>query len=182
MATRTTRTNATGPDVRLTGGEDAIILPAMTSRTGRASELDRRQLLRSSVATAAFGGLCCTTPDLPAAAFSVEGGRLIIDLKKASILMRPGGAVKVVDLNRELNLIVIHSEKYRFAALERSCTHGGAQVVYNRHNRTVQCTSWGHSEFALDGLVLGGSAKEALRAYPVRRRDERLEIELGARP
>jgi Rieske Fe-S protein len=129
---------------------------------------------------AGFAGLCCTTPELPAADFTVQGTSLVIDLKRASILAKPGGAVKVIDLQRNLNLIVAHPDSSRFAVLDRSCTHGGAQVVYNRHNRTVQCTSWGHSEFALDGAVLGGSAREPLRAYPVRRRGDLLEIDLGA--
>jgi nitrite reductase/ring-hydroxylating ferredoxin subunit len=154
----------------------------MTGKPGigeKAPEMNRRQLLRSSLAMASLGGLCCVTPELPAAAFTVENGHLIIDLEKASILAKPGSTAKVIDLRRDLNIIVVHSRKNRFAALDRSCTHGGAQVAYNRHNRTVQCTSWGHSEFALDGAVLGGSAKEPLRTYAVRRRGGRLEIELG---
>jgi Rieske Fe-S protein len=135
--------------------------------------MNRRRLLQGFVA-----GLCCTSEELPQAAWSVEGARLLIDLGRAPALRKPGGAVKVIDLNRRLNLIVVHPQKNRFAALDRSCTHGGAQVAYNRHHGTVQCTSWGHSEFALDGAVLGGSAKRALRAYNVRRAGNRLEIML----
>jgi Rieske Fe-S protein len=100
--------------------------------------------------------LCCRTEELPAAAFRVTDGKVEIDLAAAKALAKPGSAVKVVDLARDVNLIVVQSGKGGFAALERSCTHGGAQVVYNERNGTVQCTSWGHSEFALDGTVLAG--------------------------
>jgi Rieske Fe-S protein len=146
-----------------------------------AGGMNRRQLIRSSLAMAGLPGLCCTTQELPPASFTIQGGSVIIDLKQASALLKPGAAVKVIELERKLNLIVVHPEKNRFAALERSCTHGGAQVVYNRRRRTVQCTSWGHSEFALDGAVLGGSAKRALRAYEVRRAGDQLEIILEAK-
>jgi len=125
--------------------------------------------------------LCCTTPEIPPASFTVQGAVLIIDLQQAPDLRKPGGAVRVVDLERKVNLIVVHPAKNRFAVLDRSCTHGGAPVVYNRHNQTVQCVSWGHSEFALDGALLGGSAKRPLRAYEIRRAGNRLEIVLEAK-
>ena len=143
--------------------------------------MNRRQLIQSSLAMAGLPPLCCTTPEIPPASFTVQGAVLIIDLKRAPVLRKPGGAVRVVDLERKVNLIVVHSTRNRFAALDRSCTHGGAQVVYNSHNQTVQCTSWGHSEFALDGAMLGGSAKWRLRAYEIRRAGDRLEIILEAK-
>ena len=125
--------------------------------------------------------LCCTTPEIPPASFTIQGAVLIIDLQRAPELRKSGAAVRVVDLERKVNLIVVHPAKNRFAALDRSCTHGGAQVVYNGHNQTVQCTSWGHSEFALDGTVLGGTAKRPVRAYGIRRAGDRLEIVLEAK-
>jgi Rieske Fe-S protein len=125
--------------------------------------------------------LCCTTPEAPAGSFRIEGGEVLLEMKKVPSLGRKGGAVKVVDIDREVNIIVVQPERGRFAALERSCTHGGAQVVYNGVNRTVQCTSWGHSEFALDGRVLGGSARKPLAAHEVRREGGLLRISLGAR-
>ncbi len=125
--------------------------------------------------------LCCTTPEIPPASFTIQGAVLTIDLNKAPELRKSGAAVRVVDLERKVNLIVVHPARNRFAALDRSCTHGGGQVVYNGYNRTVQCTSWGHSEFALDGTVLGGSAKRPVRAYEIRRAGDRLEIVLEAK-
>ncbi len=137
--------------------------------------------MRGSLALAGVPVVCCTTPDIPAASVSFRGGSLFIDLRRVPALRKPGAAVRVIDQERGINLIVVRARKKKFAALERSCTHGGAQVAYNRVNDTVQCSSWGHSEFDLDGAVLGGTARKPLRAYEVRVAGRALEIVLGAR-
>ncbi len=142
--------------------------------------MDRRQIIGSALAMVGVPGPCCSTETLPAGAFSITGSSLVIDLKQAPPLARSGGAVKIVDPDRKINLIVVHSSKKGFTVLDRACTHGGAPVVYHRRNDTVQCVSWGHSEFTLDGQVLGGSAKKPLRRYSVRRAGNRLEVQLEA--
>lgn len=146
-----------------------------------AHSVSRRALLASAAAMTGARELCCTTPEAPVGSFKIEDREVLLEMKKIPALGRKGGAVKVVDIDRGVNIIVVEPEKGRFAALERSCTHGGAQVVYNGVNRTVQCTSWGHSEFALDGRVLGGSAKTLLAAHEVRREGGLLRIRLEAR-
>ncbi len=151
------------------------------AETFRGGCLNRRELMRRSLALAGVPVVCCTTPDIPAESVSFRAGSLIIDLRRAPALQKPGAAVRVVDQERGINLIVVHARKKRFAALERSCTHGGAQVAYNRINDTVQCSSWGHSEFDLDGAVLGGSARKPLRAYVARMTGRTLEIVLEAK-
>lgn len=125
-------------------------------------------MLASAASLAGAQPLCCTTPEAPPGSFRIEGEEILLEIAKVPSLGRKGGAAKVIDIEEGVNLIVVEPEEGRFAALERSCTHGGAQVVYNGLNRTVQCTSWGHSEFALDGRVLGGSAKQPLPAHSVR--------------
>jgi Rieske Fe-S protein len=140
-------------------------------------------LATAASATSMAGGhaACCTTPEAPSASFRIEEGFILLDIGKVPSLGRKGGAAKVVDIDRGVNLIVVEPEKGRFAALERSCTHGGAQVVYNGLNRTVQCTSWGHAEFALDGRVLGGSAKKPLPTHEVKLEGKLLRISVEAR-
>ncbi len=138
--------------------------------------LNRRDLIRSSLMLAGVPLLCCDTEDVPAASIRYEGPVIAIDLRQARGLLRPGSAGKIVDEARKLNLIIVHAEKNRFAALSRSCTHGSAPVALNRRHKTVQCTCWGHSEFGLDGTVLAGPAKRPLQTYEVRRAGSRLEI------
>jgi nitrite reductase/ring-hydroxylating ferredoxin subunit len=141
--------------------------------------MSRRDLMGSGFAIAGLPGLCCTSEEAPPESLTFEGSILSLDLSAAPALAKRGSAVRIVDTSRNVNLIVVHSRAGTFAALERSCTHGGAQVTWNRRNETVQCTSWGHSEFALDGTVLGGSAKKPLRTYPVSRHGKRLRINLA---
>jgi Rieske Fe-S protein len=136
----------------------------------------RRDLLGASIVAL---GLCCTTDDAPPSSVAIDDTTITIDLRKAPALARRGGSVRVVDHDRDINVIVVHPEGRRYAALQRSCTHGGAQVAYSARNTTVICTSWGHSEFALDGTVLGGSARRDLPTYPVRLEGHLLRINHG---
>ncbi len=138
-------------------------------------------ILAAAASATVVGGnreACCTTQEAPEGSFRIEEGFVVLDTGKVPSLGRKGGAAKVIDIDRGVNLIVVEPEKGRFAALERSCTHGGAQVVYNGLNRTVQCTSWGHSEFALDGRILGGSAKKPLPVHEVSLEGKLLRIRL----
>ena len=146
--------------------------------------LSRRTLLGSCSSALALGEdrtACCATPEAPPDSFRVEGGYILVDIRKVPSLGRKGGAAKIVDIDRNVNIIVVEPEKGRFAALERSCTHGGAQVVYNGINKTVQCTSWGHSEFALDGRLLGGSAKKPLPTHEARVEGTTVRIKLESK-
>lgn len=142
--------------------------------------LERRRFLQGSLAMAGVVPLCCSTPVIGAGSVQVDGDRLTIDLKKAPELGRVGSAAAVVDLARGVNLIVAHTGKHEFAALDRSCTHGGAQCTYNHKRRTVQCTSLNHAEYDMKGTLLHGRTHGNLRAYEVRQRGAFLEIRLGA--
>jgi nitrite reductase/ring-hydroxylating ferredoxin subunit len=124
--------------------------------------------------------LCCSTPQIDSGCVRFEADRLTIDLEKAAALRPVGSAAAVVDTARGVNLIVAHTGKNDFAALDRSCTHGGAQCTYNHKRRTVQCTSLNHAEFDLKGTLLHGRTHGNLRAYKTRRTGSLLEIRLGA--
>jgi nitrite reductase/ring-hydroxylating ferredoxin subunit len=140
------------------------------------SPLDRRDLLRRGLFAAGFAPLCCVTPEAPAGSFSFDGRRLLLD---RALLRKPGAAIAVVDAARNLNLIVIHATRNRFAALDRSCTHGGAQCAYNNRSHTVQCTSLNHAEFTLEGVLLHGRTHGNLRTYPIRPAGPHLVIDTG---
>lgn len=140
--------------------------------------LTRRRLLGGSLMLAGVP-LCCTTPEVAPAGFRFEGGTLILDLAQVPELRVAGTARAVIDPDRKLNLLVAHVERNRFVALDRSCTHGGAQCTYNRKRRTLQCTSLNHAEYDLAGRLLHGRTHGNLRTYPVRLAGSRLEIALG---
>ena len=142
----------------------------------RQEGLDRRQLIQGALMLAGVPPLCCSAPEVSRESFSYQGDTLILDLNKASELRAVGSARAVVDVVRKLNIIVAHSEKRRFVALDRSCTHGGAQCAYNHKRRTLQCTSLNHAEYDLNGTLLHGRTHGNLRSYQARLAGTRLEI------
>jgi nitrite reductase/ring-hydroxylating ferredoxin subunit len=149
-----------------------------SSACERGEGLDRRQLIQASLMLAGVPPLCCTAPEVSHESVSYQGARLILDLNKASDLRPVGSARAVVDIARKLNIIVAHIERRRFVALDRSCTHGGAQCAYNHKRRTLQCTSLNHAEYDLNGTLLHGRTHGNLRSYEVRLAGTRLEISL----
>lgn len=127
--------------------------------------MTRREIFPMPMLLAGKPPLCCNTADLPPRAVSFLDTELRIDLSRAPVLARVGGAVKLIDDQRKLNLILTHPEKELYVVLDRECTHGGGALAYSQRRKTVQCTCWGRSEFALDGRVVGGPAKRPVRRY-----------------
>ena len=146
------------------------------------AEVSRREVLQQSLGLAGLSSLCCTTPEVPAGSFHFEALTLVIDLGAVPELRRTGSAAAIVDAAREVNILVACTEKRRYVALDRSCTHGGAQCAYDHRRRTVRCTSLNHAEYQLDGTLLHGRTHGDLRAYETRCSGSRLEIRLARRP
>ena len=139
--------------------------------------LSRRALIQGSLLAGV--PLCCVTPEAPAAGVAFDGNMLLLNLKLIPDLRSPGGACAVVDMRRKLNIIVARVEKSRFVALDRSCTHGGAQCTYNRKRRSLRCTSLNHAEYDLNGTLLHGRTHGNLRTYAARINGSTVEIRIG---
>jgi nitrite reductase/ring-hydroxylating ferredoxin subunit len=122
---------------------------------------------------------CCVLPEPSAGAVRIEPGWVVVDLERTPELERAGGAVKVVDAVRKLQILVARPEKNRFVALDQKCTHGGGALTYVHRGRHVYCTCWGHSKFALDGSVIrwpNARTPVPLRAHAVERRGNLLYV------
>ena len=125
-------------------------------------DLTRRDLIRSSVVlaggtcacAAATTVACCTLPLAPPEAISFEKGVLRVALHRAPELANAGGALRYVDEQRKLKLIIARPEKNKVVAVSQTCTHGGGPLTYVHKHRLFHCTCWGHSKFSLDGSVL----------------------------
>jgi len=139
--------------------------------------IDRRGFLQGSLFLPAVAPLCCTTPLAPPESFSFEGTTLVLDLRRIP-LRGVGSACAVADAARKLNIIVARPEARRYAAIDRSCTHGGAQCTYVHSRRRLRCTSVNHAEYELDGTLLHGRTHGNLRDYAVQLDGTRLRIEL----
>jgi nitrite reductase/ring-hydroxylating ferredoxin subunit len=140
----------------------------------------RRDILQGSLRLLGGAPLCCTTPVINPASYQHDNGRIVVDLKAVPELARAGSAAALVDNRFKLNLIVVRTGSREFAALDRSCTHGGAQCAYNARHRTIQCTSLNHAEYDLKGTLLHGRTHGNLRSYVVRQAGATLEIQLQA--
>ena len=122
---------------------------------------------------------CCTIPDIPADAVTIQPGVVTIDLARTPALTRTGGFVKIVDPARRLQLIVACPARNHYVALDQKCTHGGGPLTYVHRHKHLYCTCWGHAKFALDGTVLRWPNRETprpLRVHAVTRKAGLLEI------
>ncbi len=115
---------------------------------------------------------CCNTPDLEPESYTIEDGRIVIALDKAAALL-PGLAVFLSFPEREIELIIVRPEPDSFVALSRFCTHGKQVLSYNPHRGLLQCNSYNHSLFELDGAVFKGPAESPLTSYPGFPQDEK---------
>ena len=153
------------------------IREAVFDSPGR-SRVNRREFLLGSAAFWDFFPQCCGTPILHGDAVRFEARALSIDLEKAKELHRVGSAAAVVIPAYNLNIIVIRLGRHQFAALDRSCTHNGAQCAYDNRRRTLRCTSLNHAEYDLKGTLLHGRTHGNLRSYSVRLTGSIVQIQL----
>ena len=122
---------------------------------------------------------CCTLAEIPPDVTRIEPGLITIDLARAPELARTGGAIKIVDSARKLQILIAHPDKNRFVALDQKCTHGGGPLTYVHRHKHLYCTCWGHANFALDGSVLRWPNSEKprpLRAHAVEQRGGVLRV------
>jgi Rieske Fe-S protein len=111
---------------------------------------------------------CCDTAAVPGSAVChVSATEIAIDLRGVPDLMRKGSSAKIMNEANGIDVLVFRDREGRYRAFSRRCTHGPGALAYNPGKDTVQCTCWGHSEYAFDGSVLGGPAKKNLPVYEV---------------
>ncbi|HTS24802.1 MAG TPA: Rieske 2Fe-2S domain-containing protein [Bryobacteraceae bacterium] len=149
--------------------------------------MTRREWLQTTALSACAPGACaaglshdcCTLPEMPPGAARIEPGLVVIDLARTPELVQTGGAVKVVDSARKLQILIAHPARNQFVALDQKCTHGGGPLTYVHRHQHLYCTCWGHAKFALDGTVLrwpNSQKPRPLRAHAVERRGGLLQV------
>jgi nitrite reductase/ring-hydroxylating ferredoxin subunit len=149
--------------------------------------MTRRQWLQATALSACgscacmAGALrdCCTLAEAASDAVRIEPGLVVIDVARVAELDRTGGAVKIVDAARKLQILIARPSKDRFVALDQKCTHGGGPLTYVHRHKHLYCTCWGHAKFALDGSVLrwpNSQQPRPLRVHTVERRGRVLRV------
>jgi len=119
---------------------------------------------------------CCITPEIEQECLTFNQNSIIIDLGKTVTLQKSGQAVYVDYPGKDLKMIVVREKKNRYFALSRLCTHGGQAISYVPERKKLQCNSYNHSVFNLDGSVWKGPAPNAIRSFDIISGDQRLEI------
>ena len=98
-----------------------------------------------------------------------------IDAVDAATLAR-GGRWLVRREGREIALFVVDGRLY---AIDDSCPHAGASLATGKlDGTTVTCRAHG-LRFDLATGCMRGAAGLAVRAYPVRERDGRIEVDIA---
>lgn len=151
--------------------------------------MNRRKMLKSSLLISGgvcmchntFGfdipkSTCCYTPDIEPESITQKNKSIVIDLSKAPSLEQKGQAAYVDSYDGNLKIIVVRAKKNAFYALSRFCTHGRQAISYVAERKLLQCNSYNHSLFDLDGSVWKGPAPNPILTYPVEYSKGQLEI------
>ena len=119
------------------------------------------------------------TPKAPEGSVNREDGKLLVNLAMIPQLQADGGSVKFSyegENGEESKVIIARLKGDDYRAYANSCTHGHREIEYKPDKNMLQCVSFGHSKFDLDGNVLGGPAKGPLTIYEVALEGNRLVL------
>jgi Rieske Fe-S protein len=133
-------------------------------------------LCRSISADDPVESTCCITPEIEKECLTFKENSVIIDLRKTATLKKSGQAVYVDYPEKELKMIVVREKRHRYYALSRLCTHGGQALSYVPERNKIQCNSFNHSVFNLDGTVWKGPAPSPIRSFEITSGKNTLEI------
>lgn len=105
------------------------------------------------------------TPEIDAAAYSVEGRTVSVTLEGVPGLSAVGGSVKILDARLPTPLMIARTGAKTYAAVSLLCPHRGVEVEYRHADKQFRCSSLGHSKFRQDGSLIKGFAKTGLVRY-----------------
>jgi len=131
--------------------------------------ISRRHFLAGACACAGAAALGCA----PNPARSLDAGA-DRSLPIPEELAKPGGQVKVRLPGAGGETVLVWRTDIGFGAVALTCPHCGGELRYDAVTARVLCPLG--SKFALDGTVVQGPAKRALRAYVADLQGDRLRI------
>ena len=136
------------------------------AKLSSSSNISRRGLLCGIGAIAALSlGFAPENAVAAAGITQLKNGKYQIDLAANKVLATIGGAVSFTRTDGTPAVVVRTAAGNKgISAVSLVCTHAGFTV--QEVDKKWQCPAHG-SLFALDGKLLGGPAKSALKKYPV---------------
>jgi nitrite reductase/ring-hydroxylating ferredoxin subunit len=126
-----------------------------------------------------FGAPATPTPVDPQC-WSFSDGKILIDLRRATELKKPGGALRLENGGLPMRVLVIRGDDGKFHAFHNRCSHvGHRRLDPVPGTATVQCCSVGKSTYTYDGKKIFGPPTGAIKNFKVEAEGERLTVFLG---
>ncbi len=123
-------------------------------------------------------GISETHPPEDGACWRMEQDAILLDLNRAPELKSTGGAVRLEGQGLPERVLVVHGPDGQFHALKNRCTHMGRRIDPKPEGDSLECCSVSKSTFHFGGEVISGPAGEPLKAFPVKREGDTLQISL----
>jgi nitrite reductase/ring-hydroxylating ferredoxin subunit len=122
-------------------------------------------------------GLPATQKPLDPQCWSFSDGKIMIDLKRATELKKPGGALRLEGGGLPMRVLVMRGDDGKFHAIHNRCTHIG-------HRRfdpvlgtgSIQCCSVGKSTYTYDGRKIYGPPTGPIKTFKVEVDGDRLIV------
>lgn len=125
-------------------------------------------------------GLPATSKPLDPQCWTFSDGKITIDLKRATELKKPGGALRLEGDELAMRVLVIRGDDGKFHAFQNRCTHiGHRRLDPVLGTGTVQCCSVNKSTYTYDGKKIYGPPTGAIKTFKVEVEGDRLTVFLG---
>ena len=123
-------------------------------------------------------GICATQRPSDEGCWTLEDGKIIVDLARAPELAGRNGAIRLEKKNIPDRLLVIRGDDDGYHAFRNRCAHMKRRLDPVPGTGHVQCCSVNKSTFEYGGKKVSGPAKGDVTTYPVTVEDNKLVITL----
>jgi len=123
-------------------------------------------------------GLCATQKPSDNQCWTLNDGKLEIDINRAKELNAPGSAIRLEGNNLPNRLLICHGTDGKYHAFINKCKHMGRRMDPVPETQTIQCCSVGKTTYDYNGKVLFGSAKKPLEKLTVEKFTDMIVIRL----
>jgi len=124
-------------------------------------------------------GICATRLPNNDDCWTYADGKITIDLARAPELEKPGSGLRIEGDNLPDRYLIVYGDDDKFHAFRNHCEHAGRRLDPVPGDEVVQCCSMGKSTYDYQGKIISGSAKDAVKTYPVEVQEGRLIISVG---
>ncbi len=125
-------------------------------------------------------GVSATSKPLDPQCWSFGDGKITIDLKRATELKKPGGALRLEGDGLPMRVLVICGDDGKFHAFHNRCSHiGHRRIDPVPGTGTIQCCSVSKSTYTYDGKKIYGPPTGHIKTFKVEVEGESLVVCLG---